>query len=53
MKRFGKSPYTIMHYLHYLHYRKGKQGHNAQSANNARIFYTIKKSNNDTTKIKL
>jgi hypothetical protein len=43
MKRFGKSHYTIMHYLHYLHYGEGNQGHNAQSANNARIFYTIKK----------
>ena len=43
MKRFGKSLYIIMHYLHYLHYREGNQGYNAQSANNARIFYTIKK----------
>ena len=43
MKRFGKSHYTIMHYLHYLHYGEGNEGHNAQSANNARIFYTIKK----------
>ena len=43
MKRFGKSHYTIMHYLHYLHYGEGNEGHNAQSANNAHIFYTIKK----------
>ncbi len=42
MKRFGKSPYRIMHYLHYLHYGKENQGHNAQSANSARIFFTIK-----------
>lgn len=43
MKRFGKSLYIIMHYLHYLHYGERNLGHNAQSANNARIFYTIKK----------
>lgn len=42
MRRFGKSLYRIMHYLHYLHYGKVNQGHNAQSANNARIFFTIK-----------
>ena len=42
MKRYGKSLYIIMHYLHYLHYEKGKPARNAQSANNARIFYTIK-----------
>ena len=42
MKRYGKSPYTIVHYLHYLHFQKGNRGHNAQSANNARIFFIIK-----------
>jgi hypothetical protein len=42
MKRFGKSPFRIVHYLHYLHCGKRNQGHNAQSANSARIFYTFK-----------
>ena len=42
MRRFGKSPYKIMHYMHYLHSGKGEPDHNAQSANNARIFFTIK-----------
>ncbi len=42
MKKFGNSAYIIVHYLHYLHYGKKNQRHNAQSANNARIFYTIK-----------
>jgi hypothetical protein len=42
MKRYGKSLYGIVHYLHYLHFGRQNPGHNAQSANNARIFFTIK-----------
>ena len=53
MRRFGKSLYRIMHYLHYLHYEKEKPARNAQSANNARIFFTIKIYQNDTTKNEL
>jgi hypothetical protein len=42
MKRYGKSPYIIVHYTHYLHYGRENPGHNAQSANNASIFFIIK-----------
>ena len=50
MRKFGKSPYRIVHYLHYLHYWKVNRGHDAQSANNASIFYTKKIFNDDNTK---
>ncbi len=43
MKRYGKNPFGIVHYLHYLHYGKQNDGESAQSANSACIFFTNEK----------